>query len=84
MPFMYLPLSDADKYFSYKYCSCLQVLCRINSVVHNPRAPAIIYKQSKGGAQNCNKDSVQDCGFEHLVPVIEMWADELTSLKVSS
>ncbi|GAB1294564.1 Centrosomal protein of 70 kDa [Apodemus speciosus] len=58
-----------------------QVLCRINSVVHNPRAPAIIYKQSKGGAQNCNKDSGQDCGFEHLVPIIEMWADELTSLK---
>lgn len=58
-----------------------QVLCRINSVVHNPRAPAIIYKQSKGGAQNCSKDSGQDCGFEHLVPIIEMWADELTSLK---
>ncbi|XP_034340520.1 centrosomal protein of 70 kDa isoform X1 [Arvicanthis niloticus] len=58
-----------------------QVLCSINSIVHSPRAPVIIYKQSKGGAPNCSKDSVQDCGFEHLVPIIEMWADELTSLK---
>ncbi|CAO2633875.1 Centrosomal protein of 70 kDa [Lemmus lemmus] len=58
-----------------------QVLCSINSIIHNPRAPAIIYKQSKGGAQNFNKDIVQDCGFEHLVSIIEIWADELTSLK---
>ncbi|XP_011813526.1 PREDICTED: centrosomal protein of 70 kDa isoform X3 [Colobus angolensis palliatus] len=58
-----------------------QVLCSINSIIHNPRAPVIIYKQSKGGAQNFNKDLIQDCGFEHLVPVIEMWADQLTSLK---
>ncbi|XP_038179947.1 centrosomal protein of 70 kDa isoform X2 [Arvicola amphibius] len=58
-----------------------QVLCSINSIIHNPRAPVIIYKQSKGGAQNFNKDIVQDCGFEHLVPIIEMWADELASLK---
>ncbi|XP_004588464.2 centrosomal protein of 70 kDa [Ochotona princeps] len=57
-----------------------QVLCSINSIIHNPRAPVIIYKQSKGGAQHF-KDTVPDCGFEHLVPVIEMWADELTSLK---
>ncbi|XP_071471715.1 centrosomal protein of 70 kDa isoform X5 [Marmota flaviventris] len=58
-----------------------QVLCSINSIIHNPRTPVIIYKQSKGGAQNFNKDLIQDCGFEHLVPIIEMWADELTSLK---
>ncbi|XP_012306545.1 centrosomal protein of 70 kDa isoform X3 [Aotus nancymaae] len=58
-----------------------QVLCSINSIIHNPRAPVIIYKQSKGGSQNFNKDLVQDCGFEHLVPIIEMWADQLTSLK---
>ncbi|KAM4821626.1 centrosomal protein of 70 kDa isoform 2-T3 [Thomomys bottae] len=58
-----------------------QVLCSINSIIHNPRMPVIIYKQSKGGAPNFNKDLVQDCGFEHLVPIIEMWADELTSLK---
>ncbi|XP_018879905.1 centrosomal protein of 70 kDa [Gorilla gorilla gorilla] len=58
-----------------------QVLCSINSIIHNPRAPVIIYKQTKGGVQNFNKDLVQDCGFEHLVPVIEMWADQLTSLK---
>ncbi|XP_031199325.1 centrosomal protein of 70 kDa isoform X2 [Mastomys coucha] len=58
-----------------------QVLCSINSIVHNPRAPGIIYKQSKGGAQNSNKAIVEDCGFEHLVPVVEMWADELASLK---
>ncbi|XP_012890122.1 PREDICTED: centrosomal protein of 70 kDa [Dipodomys ordii] len=58
-----------------------QVLCSINSIIHNPRTPVIIYKQSKGGAPNFNKDLVQDCGFEHLIPIIEMWADELTSLK---
>ncbi|XP_032264500.1 centrosomal protein of 70 kDa isoform X1 [Phoca vitulina] len=58
-----------------------QVLNSINSIVHNPRAPVIIYKQSKGGAQHFNKDLVQDCGFEHLIPIIEMWADQLTSLK---
>ncbi|OBS73469.1 hypothetical protein A6R68_15993, partial [Neotoma lepida] len=58
-----------------------QVLCSINSIIHNPRAPVIIYKKSKGRAQNFSKDIVQDCGFEYLVPIIEMWADELTSLK---
>ncbi|XP_006883453.1 PREDICTED: centrosomal protein of 70 kDa [Elephantulus edwardii] len=58
-----------------------QVLCSINSIAHNPRVPVIIYKQSKGGAQQLNNDFVQDCGFEHLVPIIEMWADQLTSLK---
>ncbi|XP_073915282.1 centrosomal protein of 70 kDa isoform X4 [Castor canadensis] len=58
-----------------------QVLCSINSIIHNPRTPVIIYKQSKGGAPNFHKDLIQDCGFEHLVPIIEMWADELTSLK---
>lgn len=56
-----------------------QVLNSINSIIHNPRAPVIIYKQSKGGAQHFNKDL--DCGFEHLVPILEMWADQLTSLK---
>ncbi|KAM8758766.1 centrosomal protein of 70 kDa [Rhynchonycteris naso] len=58
-----------------------QVLSSINSIIHNPRAPVIIYKQSKGGTQHFNKNFVQDCGFEHLVPIIEMWADQLTSLK---
>lgn len=58
-----------------------QVLCSIDSVVHSPRAPGVIYKQSKERAQNRSKDAVQECGFEQLVPVIEMWADELTSLK---
>ncbi|XP_014707479.2 centrosomal protein of 70 kDa [Equus asinus] len=57
-----------------------QVLSSINSIIHNPRAPVIIYKQSRG-AQHFNKELVQDCGFEHLVPIIEMWADQLTSLK---
>ena len=54
----------------------------INSIIHNPRAPVIIYKQSKGTAQHFNRDLIQDCGFEHLVPIIEMWADQLASLKV--
>ncbi|CAK6435621.1 unnamed protein product [Pipistrellus nathusii] len=58
-----------------------QVLSSINSIVHNPRAPVILYKQSKGGVQQFNKDFGQDCEFEHLVPILEMWADQLTSLK---
>lgn len=58
-----------------------QVLSSINSIIHNPRAPVIIYKQSKGTAQHFNRDLIQDCGFEHLVPIIEMWADQLASLK---
>ncbi|XP_055268960.1 centrosomal protein of 70 kDa isoform X2 [Moschus berezovskii] len=58
-----------------------QVLSSINLIIHNPRAPVIIYKQSKGTAQHFNRDLVQDCGFEHLVPIIEMWADQLASLK---
>ncbi|EHA99782.1 Centrosomal protein of 70 kDa [Heterocephalus glaber] len=58
-----------------------QVLCSVNSIIHNPRALVIIYKQSKEGTQHFNKDFVQDCGFEHLVLIIEMWTDELTSLK---
>lgn len=61
-----------------------QVLSSINSIVHNPRAPVIIYKQSKGGTQHFNKDFVRDCGFEHLIPIVEMWADQLTSLKDSN
>lgn len=72
------------QHLSYKYCPCLQVLCSIDSIVHSPRAPGVIYKQSKERAQNRSKDAVQECGFEYLVPVIEMWADELTSLKVRS
>ncbi|XP_054585726.1 centrosomal protein of 70 kDa [Eptesicus fuscus] len=58
-----------------------QVLSSINSIIHNPRAPVILYKQSKGGVQHFNKDFGQDCEFEHLVPILEMWADQLTSLK---
>ncbi|KAF5921904.1 hypothetical protein HPG69_013078, partial [Diceros bicornis minor] len=64
-----------------KNIKILLVLSSINSIVQNPRAPVIIYKQSKGGAQHFNKELVQDCGFEHLVPIIEMWADQLISLK---
>ncbi|XP_040089475.1 centrosomal protein of 70 kDa isoform X7 [Oryx dammah] len=61
-----------------------QVLSSINSIIHNPRAPVIIYKQSKGTAQHFNRNLIQDCGFEHLVPIIEMWADQLASLKDSN
>ncbi|XP_044108207.1 centrosomal protein of 70 kDa isoform X5 [Neovison vison] len=79
-------LSEEEKDYrsldaSPTYKGLLMVLNSINSIVHNPRAPVIIYKQSKGGTQHFNKDLVQDCGFEHLIPIIEMWADQLTSLK---
>ena len=62
--------------------SFLKVLSSVNSIIHNPRAPVIIYKQSKGTAQHFKRDLIQDCGFEHRVPKIEMWADQLASLKV--
>lgn len=58
-----------------------QILSCINTIIHNPRAPVILYKQSKGGVQHINKDFGQDCEFEHLIPILEMWADQLTSLK---
>lgn len=75
------PLTLYIYFWTESACLLLKVLCSINSIIHNPRAPVVIYRQSKGGAQHF-KDIVQDCGFEHLVPVIEMWADELASLKV--
>lgn len=58
-----------------------QILSCINTIIHNPRAPVILYKQSKGGVQHINKDFGQDSEFEHLIPILEMWADQLTSLK---
>ncbi|XP_049631811.1 centrosomal protein of 70 kDa [Suncus etruscus] len=69
---------DADALLDQRY---FQVLCNINAIIHSPKAPAIIYKQSKGGAQNFNQDYVQECGFEHLIPILEMWAEQLISLK---
>ncbi|KAM7153451.1 centrosomal protein of 70 kDa isoform 2-T4 [Macrochelys suwanniensis] len=59
----------------------LQVLSRIDSVISSPRAPLVIYKQSKGPVQNYMKENRQECGFEHLPPTVEMWADQLMSLK---
>lgn len=69
---------DTDALLDQRY---FQVLCNINAIIHSPKAPAIIYKQSKGGAQNFNQDYVQECGFEHLIPILEMWAEQLISLK---
>ncbi|XP_067405683.1 centrosomal protein of 70 kDa isoform X3 [Emydura macquarii macquarii] len=59
----------------------LQVLSSIDSVISSPRAPLVIYKRSKGPIQNYIKENGQECGFEHLPPTIEMWADQLMSLK---
>ncbi|XP_043380906.1 centrosomal protein of 70 kDa isoform X5 [Chelonia mydas] len=59
----------------------LQVLSRIDSVISSPRAPLVIYKWSKGPVQNYMKENGQECGFEHLPPTVEMWADQLMSLK---
>ncbi|XP_075789322.1 centrosomal protein of 70 kDa isoform X2 [Pelodiscus sinensis] len=59
----------------------LQVLSRIDSTISSPRAPLVIYKRSKGPVQNYMKENGQECGFEHLPPTVEMWADQLMSLK---
>ncbi|NXP49802.1 CEP70 protein, partial [Heliornis fulica] len=59
----------------------LKVLSHIDSVLRSPRAPPLIYKRSKGPVQNYMKENGQECGFEHLPPTIEMWADQLMALK---
>ncbi|XP_020841781.1 centrosomal protein of 70 kDa isoform X2 [Phascolarctos cinereus] len=70
--------SQRQALFDQKY---FKILTRIDSIISNPRAPVVIYKQSKGPFQSCNKANSQECGFEHLPPTIEMWAHQLTSLK---
>uniref|UniRef100_A0A7N4UY74 Centrosomal protein of 70 kDa n=1 Tax=Sarcophilus harrisii TaxID=9305 RepID=A0A7N4UY74_SARHA len=57
-----------------------KVLTSIDSIISNPRAPIVIYKQSKGCFQTYNKAKSQECEFEHLLPTIEMWRDQLRSL----
>ncbi|XP_019336086.2 centrosomal protein of 70 kDa isoform X2 [Alligator mississippiensis] len=59
----------------------LQVLSSIDSVLSSPRAPPLIYKRSKGPVQNGIKENGQECGFEHLPPTVEMWADQIMALK---
>ncbi|XP_061225971.1 centrosomal protein of 70 kDa isoform X2 [Neopsephotus bourkii] len=59
----------------------LKVLSHIDSVLRSPRAPALIYRCSKGPVQNYIKENGQECGFEHLPLTIEMWADQLMALK---
>uniref|UniRef100_A0A8C0GJ78 Centrosomal protein of 70 kDa n=1 Tax=Chelonoidis abingdonii TaxID=106734 RepID=A0A8C0GJ78_CHEAB len=69
-------------YLSNKNISLvLKVLSKIDSVISSPRAPLVIYKWSKGPVQNYMKENGQECGFEHLPPTVEMWADQLMSLK---
>ncbi|XP_077176439.1 centrosomal protein of 70 kDa isoform X2 [Paroedura picta] len=59
-----------------------QLLSSIDSVIRSPRrAPLVIYKQNKGLPRRGTKEDDQDCGFEHLLPTIEMWADQLMALK---
>ncbi|XP_004603000.2 centrosomal protein of 70 kDa isoform X1 [Sorex araneus] len=69
---------DSDTLLGQRY---FQVLCGINEIIHHPRAPVVIYKQSKGGCQNFNQDFIQECGFEHLIPILEMWAEQLSFVK---
>ncbi|KGL72351.1 Centrosomal protein of 70 kDa, partial [Tinamus guttatus] len=59
----------------------LQVLSSIDAVIRSPRAPPLIYRHSKGPVQNGVKENGQECGFEHLLPTIEMWADQLMAVK---
>ncbi|XP_072469646.1 centrosomal protein of 70 kDa isoform X5 [Notamacropus eugenii] len=64
--------------FDQKY---FKILTSIDSIISNPRAPLVIYKLSKGPFQSYNKANSQGCGFDHLPPTIEMWADQLRALK---
>ncbi|XP_078538529.1 centrosomal protein of 70 kDa isoform X1 [Lissotriton helveticus] len=64
---------------SEEYSKLQQVLASINTVVTGHKAPQLLYKQSC--RQPFNKDASQKTGFENLLPTIEMWADQLMSLK---
>ncbi|NXA42756.1 CEP70 protein, partial [Eudromia elegans] len=59
----------------------LKVLSSIDAVIRSQRAPPLIHRQSKGPVQNSVKKNGQECGFEHLLPTVEMWADELMAIK---
>ncbi|KFQ20663.1 Centrosomal protein of 70 kDa, partial [Mesitornis unicolor] len=69
-------------YLSSNICYLvLKVLSHIDSILRSPRAPPLIYRRSKGAVQNYTKENGHECGFEHLPLTIEMWADQLMSLK---
>ncbi|XP_029461169.1 centrosomal protein of 70 kDa [Rhinatrema bivittatum] len=54
-----------------------KMLTNINSIVSGPGAPQLLYRKKS----DWNKDNSQGPGFEHLLPTIMMWADQLRSLK---
>ncbi|NXX67549.1 CEP70 protein, partial [Spizella passerina] len=62
----------------------LKVLSHIDSILQSPRAPPLIFRPSKVPVQNDNKENEQGCGFEHLPLTVEMWADQLIALKVTT
>ncbi|XP_036396639.1 centrosomal protein of 70 kDa [Megalops cyprinoides] len=62
--------------------SCLRlvkILSAIKTTLSSPRAPVQLLKQ-KPSRQSHNGDG-QDVEFEELHPVVEMWAEQLSSLK---
>ncbi|XP_042301495.1 centrosomal protein of 70 kDa [Sceloporus undulatus] len=60
----------------------LQVLSSIDSIIRSPRrAPLVMHMQRKGLPRSCTTENEQECGFEHLPLTVEMWADQLMSLK---
>lgn len=72
-------------YLSNNICYLfLKVLSHIDSILQSPRAPPLIFRPSKGPVQNDNKENGQGCGFEHLPLTVEMWADQLIALKVTT
>ncbi|XP_010225819.1 PREDICTED: LOW QUALITY PROTEIN: centrosomal protein of 70 kDa [Tinamus guttatus] len=71
------PSEETRKNFKENY----PVLSSIDAVIRSPRAPPLIYRHSKGPVQNGVKENGQECGFEHLLPTIEMWADQLMAVK---
>ncbi|KAG7467510.1 hypothetical protein MATL_G00154530 [Megalops atlanticus] len=62
--------------------SCLRlvkILSAIKTTLSSPRAPLQLLKQ-RPSRQSPNGDG-QDVEFEELLPVVEMWAEQLSSLK---
>ncbi|MBN3307535.1 CEP70 protein, partial [Amia calva] len=52
-----------------------QILNAIKSILNNPRAPLLLYKQ-KPYPESTGKEE-----YEHLLPTIDLWAEQLISLK---
>ncbi|XP_064419313.1 centrosomal protein of 70 kDa [Latimeria chalumnae] len=58
-----------------------KILSDINSVVTSQRAPCVLFKKNARSLQQENEEDVEETRFDHLLPTIEFWADQLLALK---